>query len=62
MKLLGFDKKSQESVYVERILCDSGSVEGASSVFSFLYRMYYIDFDLRILIRSECVPDAGRRC
>ena len=49
MKLLGFDKKSQESVYVERILCDSGSVEGASSVFSFLY-----NFDLRILIGSVC--------
>lgn len=43
MKLLGFNKKSEESVYVERIFCDSGSVEGATSVFLF-FTECVIDF------------------
>lgn len=41
MKLffLGFNKKSEESVYVERIFCCSRSIEGATGEFLSLHNV-----------------------
>lgn len=40
---VGFNKKSEESVYVERIFCDSSSIEGAAGEFLSLHNSRGLD-------------------